>query len=94
MRQTFKSSELRGLPEGQLSQRLNDMVQATRQPLNGEIKELNERIARFEHRFGLTSDALRRALAEGSLKETWEICEWLGLASLRDDLAALTSRSS
>lgn len=92
MHRAYKLSELSGLPEAQRSEQLSEMVEATRRPPNGELVMLDKRIQKFEIKFGCTSDEMSRALQEGRLQENREICEWLGLITLRKDLAEFSAR--
>jgi len=93
MKVSIKSSELQDLsPEAQAEQ-LQKFVKVLRSRPNGEARELNLRIAEFERKLGLSSDALRRELAQGKRKETWDVCLWLMLLDQRDMLGFQSSRA-
>jgi len=53
------------------------------------LARVNQRIAAFEQRYGLASDAMRRDVISGDLSETEDICTWLMLMNRRERLAAL-----
>lgn len=65
---------------------------ATSQP-NGEARDLDHQIHAFEEKFGLSSEDLRRELAQGKRDESWEVCKWLMLLDQRDLLGARAARS-
>lgn len=93
MQRAFRLSELSGLSLEQISVKADEMLAAAAQPPNGELKMLDKRIQKFEHLFGCSSEEMKRSLQEGRQQESREICEWLGLVSLRNDLAELSPRS-
>lgn len=68
------------------------MRAATSQP-NGEARDLDQQIHAFEAKFGLSSEELRRELAQGERDESWEVCNWLMLLDQRDLLGARSARS-
>jgi hypothetical protein len=86
-------SELASLAPDQRSQRVAELARATGQPPNGELQEIEARIAALEEQHGVSSDALRRELAQGQRRETWEICRWLQFLDIRDHLVSLTART-
>lgn len=64
------------------------LLDARQVPLNGEVRELDARIAEYQQRFGMSSDEMRGKLASGDLVETVDICRWLMLLKLRDRVAS------
>lgn len=69
------------------------MVEASRQPVNGELRALAAKIRRLEQRYEVTSEKMREQVASGERRETWEVCQWLMLLSDRDRLAERRQRS-
>ena len=85
-------SELSSLPAEQRARRVAALARASEEPPNGELREVENRIAALEAAHLLTSDDLRRELAQGRRRETLEICRWLMLLDLRDHLASVAAR--
>jgi len=52
------------------------------------LARVNQRIAAFEQRYGVASDAMRRDVISGDLSETEDICTWLMLMNRREHLTA------
>jgi hypothetical protein len=87
-------SELAGMSDETRASTLRALVRAADRAPNGELRELDEQIGAFEARFGLDSEAMRRDVANGSRRETADVCEWLMLLRVRERLrATLTTRS-
>ena len=57
--------------------------EAMRAKPNGELAELNEKIAAFEKEAGHTTSELIRRLETGRMQETPQILHWLMLAERR-----------
>lgn len=54
---------------------------------NGALTRFQERIAAFEKQYGMSSAEMIRQLSDGSLDETWDICQWLFFLRHRDSRA-------
>ena len=57
---------------------------ALRQPLNGQLVDLESRLRDFEIRYEMPSEEMRRQYRAGKLRETHDICRWLMLLDVRD----------
>ncbi len=76
---SIRSTDLGYMNEAERIFALTALVQAALQN-NGESKAItNAQIRQFELRYEMISDEMRRKLAEGQIKETAEIVEWLFL---------------
>jgi hypothetical protein len=53
-----------------------------------DLVEITREIQFFEKKYGITSVALLREIDTGEREESWEICQWLMLWGLRNDLIA------
>lgn len=93
MKYTVRDSDLRRMNPEQREEALSELVRAARSSPNGEVRDLDEQIQAFEAKFHLSSDELRRELAQGKRAETWEICQWLMLLDQRDLLGIRSARS-
>lgn len=60
-------------------------------PPNGELHDVDLEIRAFEERLNLPSETMKERVSEGSLKETWEICQWLMLLSRRERIVSRTA---
>jgi len=69
------------------------LVRAAHSQPNGEARNLDQQIRFFEEKFGLSSEELRRELAQGKRDESWEVCKWLMLLDQRDLLGSRSARS-
>ena len=58
-------------------------VAARSEPLNGQLAELDAKIASFETRYEMSSESMCQKLSDGSLPETADICSWQILLELR-----------
>ena len=93
MKYTIKDSDLRRMSPEQREEAISQLVRAARSSPNGEARDLDAQIHAFEEQFGLSSEQLRRELAQGKRTETWEICQWLMLLDQRDLLGFRSARS-
>lgn len=50
-----------------------------KQPMNGQLAEINAEISDFERRYEMPSDDMKSCLRSGSLKATNKIRKWLML---------------
>lgn len=88
----LRLSELRDLPDVERSAKLRSLVEATRRPPNGEVARLDARIREREQEHGFSSAELRCRLAQGTVRETPAVCEWLMLLDLREHIAPPSPR--
>lgn len=93
MIRSVRISDLGKMEPNKRSRVLDTLVRATQGPPNGEVAQLTERIRRFETDYGMSSQSMRSALSDGSLRETTEICEWLMLLGMRDRIGKLSARA-
>jgi len=93
MKKSIYGSDLRAMSPDAQRRALSELVQATRSAPNGELKAIEDEIGGYEKRRGMTSEDMRRELAEGRILETREICQWLIALKLRDRLVSATSRT-
>ena len=68
------------------------LAETSREP-NGELRELDRKLAEYEQKYGRTSAEMAGDVAAGVQAETWEICQWLMTYHLRRDLAEVTTQS-
>ena len=73
-------------PPGAASERVRQFVQSS-QPLNGELRQIDESICAFEARYEMSSDEMRRRLKNSRLEHTEDICRWEMLLELRERVA-------
>ncbi len=80
---SLRLSELASLSDSEKSQAMSRFLHKSGTP-NGQLAELDRRIATFERVYETTSEMMRAELASGTRKETAEICQWLMLLELRE----------
>ncbi len=93
MKHAVKSSELRQMSPERQEEAVKKLVRAANSRPNGEVRDLDHQIRAFEEKFGLSSEDLRRELAQGKRDESWEICKWLMLLDQWDLLGVRSTRS-
>ena len=91
MKQSLKSSDLKKMSPDEQDEALRSLVKVARGGPNGDLRDLGMQIHAFELKYRLSSNELRHELAQGKLKESWEVCQWLLLINQRD---LLTGRST
>jgi predicted neutral ceramidase superfamily lipid hydrolase len=79
-------SELVGLSEEERSRRLAELARAAFEPANGELDEVRAKVSEFEARYEMTSDRMLEKLRQGELAETSDVCDWLVLLKMREQL--------
>lgn len=87
-----KSSELRRISPERQEEAVKKLVRAATSLPNGEARDLYQQIHAFEEKFGLSSEDLRRELAQGKRDESWEVCKWLMLLDQMDLLGEAQRR--
>jgi hypothetical protein len=93
MRYTINTDEWRRMSPEERDLALGKLVEAAKSAPNGGLAELEAEVRAFEERHGLSTAAVKQALAEGRMLETWDICQWLFAAHRRDRLAGSAPRS-
>jgi hypothetical protein len=88
--QTLHLSEIGNLPDAERKARYAQFMSVGIE-LNGEMEELDRRIAAFEQVYEVSSDTMLRQVAEGNREETAEISRWLTLVQLRNRVRQHTS---
>lgn len=85
----IKLAEFAALPKHEAQKRADDLLRGSICPspelLKEQTRNLNDRIEAIEVRQGMSSESMRRALKNGSIQETAEICQWLMLLEIRDN---------
>ena len=81
-------AQLKTMSNEHREQQLGELVAATRQPPNGEVKSVQKKLHSYEMRHGIKSDELRHKVASGEVKENADVCLWLMLLDLQDRLVA------
>lgn len=84
MAYSVRLSELRDMSEKERAERLSQLVQATREPADGGLEELNARISEYEDRYEISSEDLMKEIYQGTRAETAEIADWLLLLYVRE----------
>lgn len=79
----IKTRELAGMMPGERTLVLEEVVAAAKAPRNGQAAVIDNRIRQFEERYERTSDELIRGLADGKIRETAEIAQWLFWLDIR-----------
>jgi hypothetical protein len=92
MKPSVKISDLKVMSQPQQERRMADLVKSTGRIPNGEIRDLDDQIAKYEKKFGFDTRTLREKLATGEINETLAICDWLMLVNIRDRLVARVPR--
>jgi hypothetical protein len=83
MKHHIKLSELSSLTGKDQKRAMTELVNAARMK-NGGIALLDARLRKFELRYEMSSEELKKKCAEGKVKETAEIAKWLFLLDTRD----------
>jgi hypothetical protein len=78
---TLKLSDVAQLPQGQRYEKYAQFLR-NRRTTNGEIVELNRRVAKYESVYEMSSAKMIERLKAGTLKETADIGRWLTLIEL------------
>lgn len=78
--------------DDQWLQRSRQLADALKQPMNGQLMDIEQRIRSFESRYEMTSQEMRGKFRSGDLKETMEICSWLMLLDIHDNASERTDR--
>lgn len=83
----MRVGNLAALTEEQRAERMREICRVLRSEPNGEIKELDDEIAEFEHKHGMTSaDMLQRRTAGGLDDDNFDFCRWVMVMELRDEM--------
>ena len=83
---TILQSDLCGLPDADLERIAAEFAADRQGPLDGELADLDSRIAAFETRYEMSSATMRQLFADCQIRETADICAWITLLNLRDRL--------
>lgn len=83
----YSDAQLRAMSEDARNRALARLVEAARQPVNGELRELDVEIKAYEDRFGFSSERMRSMVGAGEMRETLEVCDWLMTLNRRERLA-------
>jgi hypothetical protein len=80
---SIKLSEYHTLSTEDRTARVQDLLNASKQPLHEELTQLDEEVAVFERRYEMSSNSMQRRLASHQINHTGDICRWLILLDLR-----------
>jgi len=80
---SLQLSEVAKLSDKDKDKAYKEFLHATAS-LNGELEELDRRIASFERVYEVSSETMQQELLNGRRKETAEIGQWLLLIELRN----------
>lgn len=83
---TIRISEFAKLSEPEQVEEMRNFARARLAPLNGDLSELNQRIASYECRYEMSSETMLMEYRAGKLRETADICHWNILLNLRNQL--------
>lgn len=81
----IKLSDLAKMPAVDSNRVLGELVRSAKTRRNGQSAVLDARISDYELRYEMSSNDMRRRLADGSLHETAEIARWLMTLAARDN---------
>jgi hypothetical protein len=93
MRVAIRDAELRRMPADAKRVRMSELVAETQRRPNGELTELDRKLAAYEKTYGVSSAEMVERVASGKQRETWDICQWLMTYHLRRDLGEVASRA-
>ena len=80
---TLRLSELQDLSGPERDAKIREFC--SQRPEPGEaLVYLDERIAKFETRYEMSSATMRLRMSSGEMRETADICSWLMLAKMRE----------
>lgn len=82
----LKSADLRQLDERGQEDKLKQLAWSAHAPVNGELRDVDERIRTYERQYEVRSETMRQRVASGEMPETWDVCQWLHLLNLRTRL--------
>ena len=89
---TIASADLRLMTDTERSRLLEAAFNSAPDALETYLAVLDARLRVFEQRYEMPSSVLGDALADGRLRDTKEVSEWMFWARLRDDLVARKAR--
>lgn len=69
--------------EHQINSLMEQVVNPQPEQLEEQKKEIEEKIRAYERRYEISSAKLKLGLANGTIKETADICSWLMLLKQR-----------
>lgn len=75
------------LDDEQRAEKLAEIVAKRNQPLNGEAAYVDEKIAEYETRYEMSSETMVKQFRARQLKETADICSWMMLLDVRDNIS-------
>jgi len=84
MSTSLKQSALAGMLADEKRDALAELARAARRKPNGEVAELEGRIAAYELRYEMKSATMRERFAKGAMPDTADVAQWLMLLSIRD----------
>jgi hypothetical protein len=79
----MKLKTLASMPPEKKRQAVASLVTASLGPPNGQLKDLEARLAVFEGKYGMTTSEMLSAFRAGHLDDSADIAQWLVFAKVR-----------
>lgn len=89
---SLRLSELRGLDDKAIADRIADFCSGHDESGSDEIEDLNHRISAFEMRYEMPTAVMLERLRMGIQKETCDMIHWIQLNEIRERLVNRESR--
>lgn len=70
-----------------------DVLRAVDAAPNGELADVDQAIAAYERRYGMSSQEARHAIERGAMRPTRDVERWMMALRVRDDLLQLKARA-
>ncbi len=77
-------SEFYRLSDTEKQRRIEELEDAVRQPMDGDLERIHAEIAVLELRYQMSSDTMLRRLRDNEIDDTPDICRWHTLVEIRD----------
>ena len=82
----MKLSEFSQLDDAGKEAKLAEFARSRQEPLDGQLQYLNEKIAEYETTYEMSSETMVESLKNRKIKETADICSWMMLIDVRNQL--------
>lgn len=82
---SIKDADLRNMTEEERDAAWAKLIELARRPVTPErLKEIDDELAVYEQKYGMTSAEMRHKVSWGEMEETSDICDWLMLLRRRE----------
>lgn len=88
----IKLSEFRSMSDEEKNRRVGEMFHEAMNPSIESLINLDNQIMSFESKYSMTSDRMKRRLADEEIAETSDICTWLMLLKIRKEYENLSNK--